>query len=137
MCSNYSKIRFRIIGSCAFHGALADRQLLFKQLKFILSVRQSHLCTLAGRTLCTGWEATSYQFQFCSKNSSIPNPVEPEPNRGRKKADALPKVPSAAKHLLYRMIAISLPPSFEGGRLLFLLLKSFAATAGPIKSVAK
>jgi len=66
-----------------------------------------------------------------------PNPVEPEPNRGRQKADALPKVPSATKHLLYRKIAISLPPSFEGGRLLFLLLKSFAATAGPIKSVAK
>jgi len=29
------------------------------------------------------------------------NPVEPEPKRGRQKADAFTKVPSAAKHLLY------------------------------------
>ena len=38
-----------------------------------------------------------------------PNPVEPEPNRGRQKADALTNVPSAAKHLL-RSHGRNLPP---------------------------
>ena len=31
----------------------------------------------------------------------IPNPVEPEPNRRRQKADFLTKVPSADRHLLW------------------------------------
>jgi hypothetical protein len=39
--------------------------------------------------------------------------------------------------LLIRTTAISLPTLFEGGRLLVLKLKDFAAAAGPIKAVAK
>jgi len=38
---------------------------------------------------------------------------------------------------LIRTTAISLPTPFEGGRLLVLKLKGFAAAAGPIKAVAK
>ena len=43
------------------------------------------------------------------------NPVEPEPNRGRQKADALTKVPSAAKHLLCSHDR-NLPPTLFRGR---------------------
>ncbi len=38
---------------------------------------------------------------------------------------------------LIRTTAISLPTLFEGGRLLELKLKGFAAAAGPVKAVAK
>jgi hypothetical protein len=44
-----------------------------------------------------------------------PNPVEPEPNRGRQKADALTKIPSAAKHLLCSHDR-NLPPTLFRGR---------------------
>jgi hypothetical protein len=38
---------------------------------------------------------------------------------------------------LVRTTAISLPTLFEGGRLLELKLKGFAAAAGPVKALAK
>ncbi len=44
-----------------------------------------------------------------------PNPVEPEPNRGRQKADTLTKVPSATKHLLCSHDR-NLPPTLFRGR---------------------
>ena len=51
------------------------------------------------------------------------NPVEPEPNRGRQKADALTKVPSAAKHLLCSHDR-NLPPTlFRGRKIAFSVTK--------------
>ena len=71
-------------------------------------------------------------------HGNVPNPVEPEPNRGRQKADALTKVPSAGKHLLYSHppAADNLPPTlFRGREIAFSVTsKSFAATAGIVKS---
>jgi len=72
----------------------------------------------------------AFEVIYCD-GPTKPNPFESEPNRARQKADALTKVPAAAKHLLFRTIAISLSSSFDGGRLLFLLLKSFTANHLP------
>jgi hypothetical protein len=60
------------------------------------------------------YQATLKEY-IRNKDREDPNPVEPEPNRGRQKADALTNVPSTDKHLLCSHDR-NLPPTLFRGR---------------------